>query len=300
LGKGLSPREKYISLNADAGINRRAETMLTALRRGKYNVEASDVWVYDWFGTFRFRVKKPDSPSVLILPAIRPIYWQRPESFGTGGMYETSGMPGVSGFEDNTEYNDLRQYLPTDSANRIHWKASARKNDMMSKNYEPAPGRTAELIFDNSVIGPDDTTEPEDRMAEVFVSVASYFAKRSYSVYLRYPGWEHDPQADPHEPASLYYSASQIQFAGNDFTEFISSHSFLPQAEVCLFVQGLNEATVETAQKLRASGCPVTLFVFAEAGNSDGDAVEELRSAGAEVYDLISDENVEGFYNGLL
>lgn len=48
------------------------------------------------------------------------------------------------------EFSDLREYLPSDDANRIDWKASARTNDLYVKEYEVEKDTDTFIILDAS------------------------------------------------------------------------------------------------------------------------------------------------------
>jgi uncharacterized protein (DUF58 family) len=114
------------------------------LARGLYHLGPTAIFTGDPFGLFRLgRIFDP-AAELLVLPATIPLSrFCIPESELQGGTrtqrraYHTT--PNASG---------LRDYLPGDPMNRIHWPASARTQRLMVKEFELDPTADIWIVLD--------------------------------------------------------------------------------------------------------------------------------------------------------
>lgn len=81
---------------------------------------------------------------------------------GEGGRGETPTLFKGPG----TEYADTRAYLPGDTLHHIDWKATARRNELMIKEFYLEAGEAAHIIYDARVSGPI----AKDKLATAFLS----------------------------------------------------------------------------------------------------------------------------------
>lgn len=73
------------------------------------------------------------------------------------------------------EFSDLRQYLPSDDANRIDWKSSARTNDLYVKEYDEEEDTDTFIILDTSTTMTFGTADKlKSEYAAVMASTISY------------------------------------------------------------------------------------------------------------------------------
>jgi uncharacterized protein (DUF58 family) len=104
-----------------------------------------------------------------------------PKTVPVSGLDKHKSLnPGISPswfsvFEDNMGPIGTRDYLPTDSFNRINWKASARKMTLQTKEFERITEAGA-VIFVNVVDGYSVTDQLEMLMSSV-AEMAYYFHK---------------------------------------------------------------------------------------------------------------------------
>jgi uncharacterized protein (DUF58 family) len=90
--------------------------------------------------------------------------------------------------QDHTEISDLRPYQQGDSIKKIHWKASAKQEELLVKNFEPKAD-THVVIFLNSSASSyinDKDELIEDKGVEATLSIVNYCLCQSVKVSLYY------------------------------------------------------------------------------------------------------------------
>ncbi|MFH2114020.1 MAG: DUF58 domain-containing protein [Spirochaetota bacterium] len=95
------------------------------------------------------------------------------------GIHPAKGL-----IEDPAWYEGTREYSGNKPARHIHWKASARLNQLQEKIFQPTTHRNIYLILDGANFpGPEDRTVFETAI-ESAASLASVYAETGASVAL--------------------------------------------------------------------------------------------------------------------
>lgn len=100
---------------------------------GVVSVDATEITVMDWFGFVRFHKKISLHKEYVIVPGER-ISVEPDYAAVAYGMTEAEENP-KKGF-DFSEVTDVREYQPGDRLQNIHWKLSAKKDEIMVKERE--------------------------------------------------------------------------------------------------------------------------------------------------------------------
>lgn len=122
----------------------RARTVCT--RRGRYALGPTELHGGDPFGLFRIRRVLPISRHLVVLPAVFPIH-----SF----PIPTGRLPGGEALRRRTHQvtpnaYGVRDYVPGDSLNRIHWRSTAKRDRLIVKEFEFDPLADIWLVLDAS------------------------------------------------------------------------------------------------------------------------------------------------------
>jgi hypothetical protein len=111
---------------------------------GSVTATSVAVTLSDWFGAVEFVIPAAtESVTMTVLPNLSP---------STPDLSESSG-----GSEDEVEENqkkgytssevlDIREYIPGDKLNAIHWKLSAKAGELMVKEYESMSAEHFQII----------------------------------------------------------------------------------------------------------------------------------------------------------
>lgn len=107
------------------------EKRLSFAYRGSYEIGVSDLYCYDFFRMFRYRVSVNLFRELFVLPRRLNLIQQ---SAGEQVQEETETTVLQKG-QDNTEMSDISDYQPGDSLRSIHWKLSSKAQDLKVRQY---------------------------------------------------------------------------------------------------------------------------------------------------------------------
>lgn len=135
-------------------------------KRGFYPFGPLRVTSGDLFGFYSRSLEFPGIEHVTVFPRIYSIdRFHIPSQHPLG---ETKAERNI--FQDPTRIIGLRDYTPYDSLRYVHWKASARRQELQVKVFEPTTTLKAALFLFADVFQTDDM---EDSLFEFAVSLAA-------------------------------------------------------------------------------------------------------------------------------
>ena len=113
-------------------------------RRGLYEWGPLRITTSDPFGIFK-RVRELGGPAQILVypPVVELPHFQSPPA----------NLPGEGRFRRRTHYvtpnaGGVREYLPGDAFNRIHWRSTARTGQLMVKTFELDPASDIWVVLD--------------------------------------------------------------------------------------------------------------------------------------------------------
>jgi len=174
--------------------------------------------MYDFLRIWKFKQKVKDSAILIVCPNVVPF---SDELFSIAPS-EEAGISRKASHEDYSSVTDVRKYEFSDSIKRIHWKLSAKKNELLVKNYDHSNTMVTAILLDNRESF-DDIKNPaalEDALIETAVSICKYNLDDNYPVMLDF--------MDERTPARAYESSS----AGFDRLFFTASSVRIDAVEV--------------------------------------------------------------------
>jgi uncharacterized protein (DUF58 family) len=167
---GIPPRT-VVTLPAHDWRDWKASVACT--RRGRFSLGPIAVGTGDPFGLFRFSRSHGDSHPLLVLPLPEkiPNFWLPPAQ-----------LPGEGTVSRRTHYvtpnaASVREYHPGDSYSRIHWRSTARLDQLMVKTFEMDPTSDIWVLLDlhapvQAGLGDDST---EEYGVQVAASIGNHF-----------------------------------------------------------------------------------------------------------------------------
>ncbi len=243
------------------------EIQLPCKYRGSYEIGVKDIRLGDYLGLFSFRQQVKTLAMLTVYPRIVPIT-AFPVLAGADGE---PGMHGIRGSENTENISDIRKYASGDRLRSIHWKLSAKREELMVKNYEQASGADADLILDTSGCGGGSIEEriiAEDRLVECAVSLVWHFVTRSIPVTV----WHCGKQPERHSVKSdtdfraLYQILSEAGFEdGLCLPDAVALTRTAGRKTVVAVSAAPGEEMCGLLLKLKSSGCmPVLVHVMPE------------------------------------
>ena len=114
---------------------------------GTYKVRLKKLRVYDFTGLFSGKVRAKDERKVRVMPRLHqiPVRLGLPvrNFFGETDTYDDM-FPG----QDNNELFDVREYQKGDRLQNIHWKLTAKQDELMVKEHSLPKGCPVVLFLD--------------------------------------------------------------------------------------------------------------------------------------------------------
>ena len=140
---------------------------------GILKIRSAYINLYDPLRIFRFRTGKNITAEIAIMPEIHEINGSI--SYTDRESEESSIFSENTAGDDPSEVFDLRDYVTGDKLNRIHWKLSSKKDDLIVKDYS-MPVDVPCMIFLNLKCYEDSeyTLPVFDTLIETLISVSQF------------------------------------------------------------------------------------------------------------------------------
>jgi len=138
---------RAVGLGARSSL--RWSTEGTCERRGVYTLGPLEVLMADPFGLFRIRVAHNYKESFVVYPPIAAL----PTLLQPRGMVRGAARTNIRSLDLTTNASSVRQYVPGDALNRIHWRTTARRSsttqeEIFVKEYDLEPSGDLWLVLD--------------------------------------------------------------------------------------------------------------------------------------------------------
>lgn len=252
--------------------------------RGSYPVAPSALFFYDFLGLFRWKKRLPPPLCLIVVPKVHVL----PGLPLNTENQDTAVVKTQTPHDDYSAISDLRKYQPPDSYRKIHWKASAKRNELISKHFQETEAQTVFLCIDTSTIQAPrrDALILEDQMMDALVSVMDHCTKLGYSAVLDHMG-VHKPEPVA-EFSQLFQTAVHLAFdARGDFDTYLTRflHAHRGHGNLILFLQDISVHTVSALQSKRAPGQNLIVFHF---GKIEDTLMEKLQEFGIPCIDFCS------------
>ncbi len=140
---------------------------------GMLKIRTAYINIYDPLRIFRMKTGKNIREEICVLPEGHEI-----NGIVTASDRITTESPAFSEHrpgDDPSEVFDLRDYIPGDKLNRIHWKLSSKRDDFIVKDYSLPIDSSAVLFLDLHCTEDSDYTLPVyDTLLELLVSLSQF------------------------------------------------------------------------------------------------------------------------------
>jgi uncharacterized protein (DUF58 family) len=260
IGLNVDERHKHFSIGAFR--KKELRFIITGNYRGSYEVGIDEVVIYDFLGLFKFKQKHDLKNILTVTPRILPVIGVTLKADSQDEVISKRHMQG----EDYSIISELRKYQPTDGYKKVHWKASAKRGELISKNYQESERCIVALYVNNLAEegSPREELEIEDKMMEAVVSVMYHCSRSSHPVSLNYIG--SSPMKFTTDFSYAYKEASGLAFKKEgSIISLLDDHMKIHKEPMNLLVfsNKVNERLVSTLHLLRKTNNHVLLFLFA-------------------------------------
>lgn len=144
--------------------------------RGQFEIGISDIYIGDFLGLIKLKYRIPETKKINVYPKV--------EQLNSFDVFTNNNSDSQSfsqnAIEDVTNIKDLRNYNYGDSFKKIHWKLTARNNNLMIKNYQSTSEVNVNVFLDlrKNIYSDDINIILEDKLIEVVVAVLYYYLSK--------------------------------------------------------------------------------------------------------------------------
>lgn len=111
--------------------------------RGRYPMAIDKIYIYDLLKIFSFRKKLSVAAEAVVLPRIFPI-----QSIPSQSVSEDENLTRQQYGFNKTSFASIREYRRGDPLQTVHWKLSAKQDDMIVKEFEETLNSDSIIICD--------------------------------------------------------------------------------------------------------------------------------------------------------
>ena len=162
----------------------RGKASVVCKRRGIYDVGEVILKIYDVFGLYEYTKKIRTDTMLKVYPQVIPIRDIKIDASRQMGEMKVDNPI----FQDKTDIYDLKKFCYGDSVRNIAWKESAKRDDLLVKQFERRGDAeiTVFLDYNSSNFKKDIDFWLEDKIVEVAASIIDYGLKKNMQVSLFY------------------------------------------------------------------------------------------------------------------
>ena len=160
------------------------ETKVRCNYRGAYFIGVDSIEVTDFLYLFSITYPLKSKLKVWVLPRVVHI-----EQLAIAPAVVDSKNPvRFSNAVEEELDTEVRRYNPGDNKKRIHWKASAKANELLSRQYHQKSKSEVILFMDLAKVREDELKAViiEDKIIESTLAIANYYASRATHSHVIY------------------------------------------------------------------------------------------------------------------
>lgn len=243
------------------------ETKLVCRYRGEYEVGVKEIVVTDFFRLFRLRYRIPGTIKALVCPKVTRVT-------GLNSVGELSVLLQRDTITADTEPDVLvRDYVAGDAIKQIHWKATAREQQLKIRNRTGEEKQGIALFCDTKRYSQAMKTylPIENKMLEIMLTLGIFLAERNtgFAAYYSQNGPVKKNVEGMGDFDNFYQAVSQISFRGDEdcarvLRTVAERGEMLRNRVLFCILQECNEEIMQLTENMTAAGLMVILYVVTE------------------------------------
>ena len=247
---------------------------ITLKRRGYYELGDIEITLRDVFRLFSFKKRIASEGSLLVYPEVinlSSFEITASQQLGELRVYDPA-------FEDKSRIASLRTYQEGDSMKRVHWSMTAKKGDVIVKNYENRGDTHVALIVDNEMhlYLRDVDRRLEDKVVDAALCMTNYCLSHNIKITLDTQRGEVPLHITGHQKSDLKpFLETFALFQGNgtqDFKTFLIPRlSTIPKGSTVIVVTpNLNKEMGAQGIQLKMNNLNPLFMVVTDQENKTG------------------------------
>jgi hypothetical protein len=271
-------------------------TRIKCYYRGEYYVGVESVEITDPLYLFKITYPLGSKLKVVVLPRVVPI-----EQLGIAPpQVDVKNPVRNSNLIEEELDTEIRKYYSGDHRKRIHWKATARMNELMSRKYQHKPKTEIVLFMDLMRIKDNElqVVITEDKIIESILTIANFYSIRGTPSQIIYDmGGKKKVSISSKEEFNAFYKAcAAIYFQATIPVSDLIRERLLRCDEGLFYVVATHFLTKElylTALQVLAGGNRLCiLFVSDDISEETKEMIDSFRRSGADLYQIMSEDEI--------
>lgn len=142
----LQARNISFDLTIASGKNKTLEYMVKPVKRGEYSFGAVNIYARSPIGFVEKRYCFSQDAMVPVYPSF--LQMRQYELLAISNFLTNSGIKKTRRIGNNAEFDLIKEYVPGDEFRTINWKATARKNKLMTNQYQDEKSQQVYSLID--------------------------------------------------------------------------------------------------------------------------------------------------------
>jgi hypothetical protein len=280
----------------------RMETRLRCNYRGEYFVGVDSIQVTDFLYLFSITYPITSKLKVLVMPRVVSL-----EQLGIApSLIDSKNPVRYSNTVEEELDTEIRKYNPGDNKKRIHWKASAKTNELISRKYHQKPKAEVVLFMDLAKIAEDElgVVIAEDKIIESVLAIASYYASMGTASHIIYDmeGVKQIPIYNKSDFNAFYKACVKIRFAAKASVGELIARRLQRGDDGIFYVVATTKLTkdlyLSSLKALSGGNRLCILFVSDDVSEAANSMVEDMKKAGADIYQIMHKDEIGDILTG--
>ena len=274
----------------------------TCKYRGHYIIGIKSIEFEDYLGIFKLSYRPNTTKTITVNPRLIVL-----DSINIKTNYLSESYSILNNhYQDVTTISDTRKYAYGDSLKKIHWKLSAKLNQLMVKNYEGTTKPNCVIILDlkKNNCSYEQSIMLEDKLIECIVAVTNYCLNNWIPINLVYHsnGLNNVEAKNAMDFDKIYDLLSNVKFDQEvpikDLLNIYSRENS-KRLDLMIFTLNIDYDLYDEIYNLKAAGFNVSLiYVYTEGfrlGSESivNDILIELPEIGVTTYKIDINDNLE-------
>lgn len=139
-------RDKEFNLVIESGGNKIIEYDLHPVSRGEYNFGSVNIYVRSPLGFIQKRYSFSQDMTVPVYPSFMQM--RKYELLAISNRLTDAGIKKIRRRGNNSEFEQIKEYVAGDDYRTVNWKATARKNKLMVNQYQDEKSQQVYSVID--------------------------------------------------------------------------------------------------------------------------------------------------------
>lgn len=286
----------YLLLPGDSNT---MSTTLCCRYRGEYDVGAKAVVITDFLYLFSVTYPITTKLNLIVLPRIHKL--------NKAGKSELDTKSTKFCFNPNSDLLDseVRNYSQGDSVKHIHWKSTARRQELMVRKMTEISKTSISIIMDLSPVKENHLQKIiiEDKIVESAISLANYYKDIKTSVFISYDyaGISKDKIENHRDFEAFYDDCVRICFNAKESADSIIMKDLrLSESAEVVFVitHLLTKELLDSARLLFSRDKEMTIIFVSDSTDDNTTAIiQEFMNAGIYVKQIFLESEISDILN---